>query len=87
MSELRRVLGWRDLVLFNCIAVIGVRWLAAAAHVGPGSIILWALAAALFFVPSALAVAALSRRMPHEGGLYVWTRHGFGGWHAFLCGW
>jgi len=48
---------------------------------------LWVLAAVLFFVPSALAVAALSRRFPEEGGIYVWTRAGFGDWHGFLCGW
>ncbi|MFB3828371.1 MAG: APC family permease [Bryobacteraceae bacterium] len=84
---LRRTLGLRDLVLFNIAAVIGIRWLAAAAHAGPGSVTLWALAAALFFVPSALAVAALSARHPDEGGIYVWTRHAFGDWHGFLCGW
>jgi amino acid transporter len=80
-------LGLRDLVLFNIAAVVGVRWLAAAAHTGPGSITLWLLAAGLFFVPSALAVAALSRRFPQEGGIYVWTRDAFGDWHGFLCGW
>ncbi len=64
-----------------------MRWLAAAAHTGPGSITLWLLAAGLFFVPSALAVAALSRRFPQEGGIYVWTRDAFGDWHGFLCGW
>jgi glutamate:GABA antiporter len=84
---LRRELGLRDLILFNIAAVAGIRWLAAAAHTGPGSITLWVLAAALFFVPSALAVAALSRRFPEEGGIYVWTRRGFGDWHGFLCGW
>jgi amino acid transporter len=77
----------RDLVLFNIAAVVGVRWLAAAAHTGSGSITLWALAAVLFFVPSALAVAALSRRLPQQGGIYVWTRNAFGDWHGFFCGW
>ncbi len=84
---LRRELSLGDLVLFNIAAVVGIRWLAAAAHAGPGSITLWILAAALFFVPSALAVAALSRRFPQEGGIYVWARDGFGEWHGFLCGW
>ncbi len=84
---LRRELGLRDLVLLNVAAVVGIRWLAAAAHTGPGSITLWLLAALLFFLPSALCVAALSRRFPQEGGIYVWTRHGFGDWHGFLCGW
>ena len=85
--EFKRALGLRDLVLFNIAAVIGIRWLAAAAHAGPGSLTLWVLAAALFFVPSALAVATLGERYPDQGGLYVWTRRAFGPWHGFLCGW
>ena len=84
---LRRELGLRDLVLFNIAAVVGIRWLAAAAHTGPGSLSLWVLVAALFFVPSALAVSRLAARYPEEGGLYVWTRRSFGDWHGFLCGW
>lgn len=84
---MRRELGLRDLVLFNIAAVLGIRWLAAAAHTGPGSLTLWLLAALFFFVPSALAVARLSARFPEEGGIYVWARHAFGGWHGFLCGW
>jgi len=84
---LRRELGLRDLVLFNIAAVVGIRWLAAAAHTGPGSITLWALAAVLFFVPLALSVSALSKRFPEQGGIYVWTRRGFGDWHGFFCGW
>jgi amino acid transporter len=47
---------------------------------------LWLIAGAFFFVPSALAVAALARRYPVEGGLYVWARESFGEWHGFLCG-
>ena len=84
---LRREIGLWDLVLFNIAAVVGIRWLAAAAQAGSGSITLWLVAAALFFVPSALAVATLSARFPKEGGIYVWTKEGFGDWHGFLCGW
>jgi amino acid transporter len=86
-AQLRRELGLRDLVLFNIAAVVGVRWLAAAAHVGPSGLVLWALAAALFFLPCALTVAELATRFPSEGGYYVWTRHAFGEWHGFVCGW
>ncbi len=84
---MRRELGVRDLVLFNTAAVVGIRWLAAAAHIGSGSLVLWVSAAVLFFVPCAMAVAALGRRFPDEGGLYIWTRLAFGEWHAFLCAW
>lgn len=86
-GQLRRELGLGDLILFNIAAVIGIRWLAAAAHTGSGSLALWVSAAFLFFVPSALAVAGLSARFPAEGGLYVWTREAFGPRHGFLCGW
>jgi glutamate:GABA antiporter len=84
---LRRELGLRDLVLFNIAAVLGIRWLAAAAHAGPASVSLWLFAAVFFFVPSALAVAGLSAKFPEQGGLYTWTKQGFGDWHGFLCGW
>ena len=44
----------RDVVLFNIAAVVSIRWLATAAHIGPGSLVLWAGAAVFFFVPLAL---------------------------------
>lgn len=87
MRELPRALGLRDLALFNIAAVLGIRWLAAAAHAGPASIALWVLAAAFFFIPSALAVSTLGARFPEEGGVYVWTKRCFGDWHGFFCGW
>ena len=85
--ELPRELGVRDLVLFNCAAVVSIRWLATAAHIGSGSLALWAGAAVFFFVPLALVVAGLNDRFPDEGGIYAWTGRGFGELHGFLCGW
>lgn len=87
MTQLRRSLGLFDLVLFNIVAIVGLRWLATAARTGPSSILLWLLALAGFFLPSAFAVVALSTRYPDEGGIYVWTKHAFGEFHGFLCGW
>jgi len=84
---LRRELGLRDLVLFNVAAIVSTRWIGVAAHVGPGTIVLWLLAAALFLIPCAFVVANLSHRFPQEGGLYVWTREAFGEWQGFACGW
>ena len=86
-ASLKRELGLRDLVLFNIAAVIGIRWLASAAHAGPDSIVVWIGANLFFFVPSALCVAALTRLYPREGGLYVWAREAFGEWHGFLAAW
>ena len=65
---LRRELRLWHLILFNVSAVAGVRWLASAAHAGPGSLTLWLLAALAFLLPSALVVSTLSARFPEEGG-------------------
>jgi amino acid transporter len=76
-----------DVVLFNIAAVLGPRWIAAAAHNGPASSSLWLLAAAFFFVPTALTIVELSTRYPSEGGLYVWSKEAFGDFHGFVAGW
>ena len=86
-SGLRRELRLRDLILFNVCAIASLRWIAAAAHAGPGSLVLWIIAGLLFFLPSAVIVGALSRKFPQEGGMYIWTKHAFGDRHAFLCAW
>ncbi len=86
-TTLRRELRLRDLVFFDICAIVSLRWIAAAAHAGPGSLVLWVIAAVFFFLPSAIVVARLSRRFPEEGGMYIWTKRAFGDRHAFLCGW
>jgi amino acid transporter len=83
----RRELRLRDLVFFDICAIISLRWVAAAAHAGSSSLLLWGVAALCFFLPSAITVSGLSRRFPQEGGMYIWTKHAFGDRHAFLCGW
>ena len=85
--ELPRVLNLRDLVLFNIVAVLSLRWTATAAAAGPSSLTLWVLAALFFFIPQGLAVSHLSGRFPQEGGIYFWTKRNFGEGHGFICGW
>ncbi len=87
VSVLPRELRLRDLVWLNICAVASLRWVATAAHAGAGSLVLWAIAALCFFLPSALVVARLSRLFPEEGGMYIWTKRAFGDRHAFLCAW
>lgn len=85
--QLVRALKLRDLVLFNLVAVLGLRHLAVSAKFGPSSLILWVIAALFFFVPQGLAVIELSSRFPKEGGIYFWTKRALGEGHGFLCGW
>src|ERR1700691_3860817 len=86
-SQLRKTMGFWDVLLFNIATVVGPRWIAAAGHNGTSSISLWILAALFFFVPGALVINELSSRFPEEGGLYVWSREAFGPFHGFVAGW
>lgn len=85
--ELPRVLTLRDLVLFNIVAILSLRWTATAAAAGPSSLTIWVVAGLLFFIPQGLAVSYLSARFPQEGGIYFWTKRSFGEGHGFMCGW
>src|SRR3954468_13556960 len=87
MPQLRRSLGFRDLVLFYVVTTWSLRWIATAAAAGPSALVLWILAAALLFVPLVFTVLELSSRYPEEGGLYVWSKRAFGPFAGFLTGW
>jgi amino acid transporter len=87
VNQPHRELGLRDLTLFAIAVIVGPRWITIAAHAGPGSVTLWIAAAVLFAAPLGVAVAALMRKYPGPGGLYLWTREDFGPWHGFLAFW
>ena len=86
-SQLRKTMGFWDVLLFNIATVLGPRWVAAAGHNGTSSISLWVIAAVFFFVPGAFVINELSSRFPEEGGLYVWAKEAFGDFHGFVAGW
>jgi len=83
----KRVLGFRDLVLFYVVTGISLRWIATAAAAGPSSIVIWMGAWLCFYTPLALSVLELSSRYPGEGGLYVWSKHAFGDFSGFMSAW
>jgi len=85
--SLDQALGVRDVVLFNIVAIVGLRWVALAAAGGNSSVVLWLVALLLFFLPQAFAVIELTRRMPEEGGIYRWAESAFGEFHGFMAGW
>jgi len=86
-AQLRKSMGFWDVLLFNIATVLGPRWIAAAGHNGTSSISLWVIAALFFFVPGAFVINELSSRFPDEGGLYVWAKEAFGDFHGFVAGW
>ena len=83
----KRVLGFRDLILFYVVTGISLRWIAAAAAAGPSSIVIWIGAWLCFYTPLALSVLELSSRYPAEGGLYVWSKRAFGDFSGFMSAW
>ena len=83
----RRVMGFRDLLLFYVVTGISLRWIATAAAAGPTSIAVWIGAWLFFYTPLALSVIELSSRYPNEGGLYVWTKRAFGDFSGFMSAW
>lgn len=86
-SQPKRVMGFRDLVLFYVVTGISLRWIASAAAAGPSSIVIWIGAWLLFYTPLALSVIELSSRYPEEGGIYVWTKRAFGDFSGFITAW
>jgi glutamate:GABA antiporter len=84
---LRRVLTFRDLVLFYLVTGFSLRWIATAAAAGPSALVIWVIAALGLFVPLVFTVLELSSRYPEEGGIYVWSKRAFGPFAAFMTGW
>lgn len=87
MTELPRVMGFRDLLLFYLVTGFTGRWIAPAAAAGPSSIAIWLMAALAFYLPLMFTVLELSSRYPNEGGCYVWSKRAFGDFAGFITGW
>ena len=85
--HLHRTLRLGDLVLAQVLCVVGTSWVGVAAGLGRAQSLVWVAAMLLFYVPMAASVVCLNRRMPLEGGLYVWAREAFGDLGGFLTAW
>jgi glutamate:GABA antiporter len=83
----KRVMGFRDLLLFYVVTGVSLRWIATAAAAGPSSIVIWLGAWLFFYTPLALSVIELSSRYPNEGGVYVWSKRAFGDFSGFMAAW
>jgi glutamate:GABA antiporter len=86
-ADLRKELGFRDLILAQILSVIVPDFFGTAVKAGPSHTVLWLLAILLFFIPQALLVAHLNRLMPLEGGLYEWARLAFNDGIGFFVAW
>src|ERR1700722_15273976 len=85
--RLVRALGVLDLTWLYLVAVVNLNLVPVVASEGLRIMWLWGAAILFFFVPQGICVIELARRMPGEGGLYLWTKEAYGDFHGFLCGW
>lgn len=74
----RKLLGFFQIVMINVIAVDSIRTLPISAEYGFSLLFFYAVAAIMFFIPSALISAELGTGWPNAGGIYVWVREAFG---------
>ena len=86
-SALRKELGLRDIVLAQLLIIIVADYMGTAVKAGSSHVVFWILAIATFFIPQALVVMHLNRRLPIEGGLYEWARLAFGDQVGFVVAW
>ena len=86
-TSLKKVLGVRDLALTQILFIIGLTWIGVAGKLGPSHVVLWLLAAGLFYLPCTVVVIWLNQLMPLEGGLYQWAKLGFNQTLGFLVAW
>src|SRR5258708_12270418 len=84
---LKQELGLRDLVLAQVLCVVGTSFAGISAKVGRAHVIFWLTAMSLFYVPLAVVVIHLNRRLPLEGGLYQCAKAAFGEAAGFLIAW
>lgn len=93
MSNDKHLLGIRDIVSMNVIAILSLRQIPNVAPYGASSIILWLIAASCLFLPLAMVCGELSTGWPKDGGIFVWIKEAFGkrvGWivvvsYLFSC--
>jgi len=86
-SNLRKAMGFGDLILFYLVTALSLRWIATAAAAGPSSIVIWLIGCVTYFVPLTFCVLELSSRYPEEGGMYLWSKKAFGEFAGFMTGW
>lgn len=84
MSD-HNVLGVKDIVLMNVVAVLSIRQISTVAPYGAASVLLWVIAAGCLFVPLGMVCGELSTAWPEEGGIFVWVREAFGPRIGWLC--
>ncbi|MGD9592713.1 MAG: APC family permease [Candidatus Berkiella sp.] len=87
MSSPKKFLGVFSLALINVAAIVSLRNLSFMVEYGFAAIIFYLVAAALFFIPTALVCAELATAWPEAIGIYGWVARAFGPRIGFIAQW
>ena len=90
MTELKKVLSYRAILLItiNSIVGTGIFFLPAvgARHAGPASIVSWIIMGVIS-IYIAMCFAELTSMYPKAGGVYEFCKHAYGRFTSFIIGW
>ena len=77
-----------DIISINIAVLVGIQWFSTSAKYGLGSILLWILAACLFFIPMSFICAELASIFyDKQGGMFRWINEILGERTAFYSSW
>ena len=77
-----------SVVLLNTLAILGLRWLAFAGKFGAASVLIWVMAALLFFIPATFICAEFGAAYPDkEAAITDWVKAELGEGCAFFASW
>ncbi len=82
-----KTLKLRDMILFTVSDILLEDTLTAAASVGASSVSWWLILGVVFFIPFAMIGAEMGCAYPEQGGIYAWSRDGYGGRWASRATW
>lgn len=80
------LLGIKDIVFMNVIAILSLRQIPNVAPYGASAMLLWVIAAFCLFFPLAMVCGELSTGWPKDGGIFVWIKEAFGKRITLDCG-
>lgn len=83
-AALKKELRLGDLVGIQIVNIVGLFWVGTAGKLGSSHVMFWLPAVLLFYIPSGIVVAHLTKEMPLEGGIYQWAKLRFNPLIGFL---
>ncbi|GHO50919.1 APC family permease [Ktedonospora formicarum] len=80
-----QIVGTLDMVMIVMLYMFFITNPVGTMSGGPAALTYWLLGALVFFLPTVVAAAQLTKLLPHEGSNYNWTHKALGGFWSFFA--